>query len=125
MEGASKTVSSSHSFEKGVLQIQIALSTTGGLVGGWEYKLSGSTPHNGITQHNTNKARVQASSLLTQRRADSNLSVSLSLDSFLLCCHFFSLPFALSFPRWAVTQTCRYQLSRSLPRIPSLILTKM
>ena len=36
-------------------------------MGGWEYKLRGSTPHNGITRHNTNKARVQASTFLTQR----------------------------------------------------------
>lgn len=34
-----------------------------GLVGRWEYKLSGSAPHNGITRHNTNKAKVQAHSL--------------------------------------------------------------
>lgn len=62
--GASSTVSCSHAFEEGVLQIQIALSEAGG----GEYKLGGCTAHNGITRHNTNKAGVQANTLPTQRR---------------------------------------------------------
>lgn len=81
VERASKTVSCSYAFEEGVLQIQIALSKAGGgLLRGWEYKLSGSNPHNGITRHNTNKARVQASTILTQRHAESALSISLSFS---------------------------------------------
>lgn len=45
--------------EDGVLHIQTFWCESG-LVGGWEYKLSGNGPHKGITQHNAKKAGVQA-----------------------------------------------------------------
>lgn len=64
---ASTIVSCSHAFEEGALQIQIALSKEGGWWEGGNTSSVESTPHNGVTRHNINKARVQATILLTQR----------------------------------------------------------
>lgn len=84
----SATVSCLHTFAEGVLLIQMASSKTG-LVGGWEYKLSGSTPHNGITKHNTNKAKVQANTLLPQ----THTGRMPCLSEFLLISFFNHVPF--------------------------------
>lgn len=89
----------------------ISHGRAGGVVvmGGWEYKLSGSTAHNGITQHN---ARVQGSSLLTQRRQPVRLTFP----------GFFAPPSPLllrpvrSFFSTQVTLVRCYHISRLLPR---------
>lgn len=97
-----------------MLHIQIALSTTGAVVaGGWEYKLGGSTLHNGIAQHNTNKARVQAGSLRHTKK-HRRQPVRLTFPEFLFssAARFFFLPLAPSFPHEVVTQIRRYELSR-------------
>lgn len=94
-ERASTTVSCSHTFEEGVLQIQIALSKAGGW---WEggntssVDLLHTMESHSITQI---KPGYKQHTPYTKTHRESALSISLSLD-FFFCSHFFSLLFFLS-----------------------------